>query len=430
MKNILIVTPYFLPSNLASVHRSRIMSKYLNLYGWNPIILTVDYEQYSGNVDLKLKNLIPDNIRVEKVQAVPLKISKKAGLTDVSIRGLNSLIKRASEIVENEKIDLIYVTVLPGYGALVGKYIKKKYNIPFVLDYQDPWVYRKDAPKNVFKKSTIVHWISVFLERSIIKYVDAITAVSDRTLDSLRCRNLLGENIPIGIFPIGIDNDDLLVAKEFGKNYLQVHENSIEIVYLGTITKEMMPSLEIILQAIRKFNFQDTKKKIHFTLIGTSANIEGVDTLGVNELIKEKKLEEFVLHQAGRISYLDSMNTMQHADALFLIGTNEPHYTASKIFPYWISGTSIIGLFHKESEIVNLSNKIGGVKLVTYNDHIKEEGELVEDMYEVLFKLYKKDENFIPEKKYDTFKIYEANMIAQEHAHFFNEVLQKIKEKS
>jgi hypothetical protein len=240
----------------------------------------------------------------------------------------------------------------------------------------------------------------------------------------------LGENIPIRTFPIGIDYDDLSVAKEFGENYLQLHENSIEIVYLGTITKEMMPSLEIILEAIRKFNFQDIKKKIHFTLIGTSANIEGVDTLGINELIKEKDLENFVIHKAGRISYLDSIHTMQYANALFLIGTNEPHYTASKIFPYWISGTSIIGLFHKESEIVNLSNKIGGVKLVTYNDYIKEKGRLVEDVHEALFKLYKKDENLMPEKKYDTFKMYEANMIAQEHANFFNKVLQKIKEKN
>ncbi len=429
MKNVLIVTPYFLPSNLAGVHRARIMSKYLKSYNWNPIILTVDYKQYSGKVDLKLKSLISKNVRVDQVQAIPLNLSKKVGLTDVSIRGLYSLIKRASEMIEHEKIDLIYVTVLPGYGAFVGKYIKKKYNIPFVLDYQDPWVYRKKSPKNIFKKSTIAHWLSVFLERNIIKYVDGITAVSNGTLDSLRRRKLLNENILIEIFPIGIDNDDLSVAKEFGENYLKPIDNAIEIVYLGTITKEMLPSLEILLEAMKTFNSQNVKK-IHLTLIGTSANINGIDILGIDESINEKGLTDFVIHQAGRISYLDSINTMQYADALFLIGTNEPHYTASKIFPYWISGTSIIGIFHKESEIVKLSENIGGVKLVTYHDHLKERKRLIGDVHNVFNKISNEDRDLIPEKNYDAFKRYEANVIAQGHANFFNKVLNQIKVKN
>ena len=49
MKNMLIIYPHWPPSNLAGVHRARLISNFLPDFGWHPIVLTVKeiyYEEY------------------------------------------------------------------------------------------------------------------------------------------------------------------------------------------------------------------------------------------------------------------------------------------------------------------------------------------------------------------------------------------------
>ena len=53
MKNILIITSHFPPSNLTCVHRSRYLSKYLSNHGWNPIIVTTKEKYYSKLIKTK-----------------------------------------------------------------------------------------------------------------------------------------------------------------------------------------------------------------------------------------------------------------------------------------------------------------------------------------------------------------------------------------
>src|SRR5690349_4167976 len=45
-RRVLIVAPHFVPSNLASVHRSRLFALHLREFGWEPIIVTVDHRWY------------------------------------------------------------------------------------------------------------------------------------------------------------------------------------------------------------------------------------------------------------------------------------------------------------------------------------------------------------------------------------------------
>lgn len=430
MKKVLIITPYFLPSNLVSVHRTRILCKHLEKYNWKPIILTVNHHDYNGNLDLKLIKLIPETVQIKTVNAIPLKYTKKIGLTDSSIRGLSNLKRTASNIVEKEKIDLVYVTILPGYTALVGKYISDKFNIPFVLDYQDPWVYKRQFPKNILKKSTISYWLSMILEKFIIKSVSGITSVSDGTLDTLRERNLLRNDVLYHVFPIGIDYEDAAVAENFGKNHLNKDINNINLLYLGTITKEMIPTLEILFESVKNVNISNCNIKINMTLIGTSANEEASDKLGIDIIINKYKLNNYVTHISKRISYLDSLKTMKNADVLFLLGTNQPHYTASKIFPYWISNTNIFGIFHQDSDIVKLSENIGGTKLIVYKDYIFEKESLVKKTSNFLSSLLNKEENIFSTRNKKLFDSFESNNLSKEHALFFEKVLNLYKEKN
>jgi hypothetical protein len=51
MKNILIIYPHWPPSNLAGVHRARLIANFLPEFDWHPIILTVDPDYYEEKPD-------------------------------------------------------------------------------------------------------------------------------------------------------------------------------------------------------------------------------------------------------------------------------------------------------------------------------------------------------------------------------------------
>ena len=69
MKTVLIISSHYLPSNLTATHRVRMFAKHLPMFGWNPIVLTVDEQFYEEKPDSILEQLIPQNQRVVRVSA-------------------------------------------------------------------------------------------------------------------------------------------------------------------------------------------------------------------------------------------------------------------------------------------------------------------------------------------------------------------------
>jgi hypothetical protein len=52
MPNILLISSHYPPSNLTATHRVRLFAKHLPMFGWNPIVLTVDEKIYEEKPDL------------------------------------------------------------------------------------------------------------------------------------------------------------------------------------------------------------------------------------------------------------------------------------------------------------------------------------------------------------------------------------------
>ena len=51
------------------------------------------------------------------------------------------IVRRPSaDLLEHERFDALFITIYPVYPALLGPLLKKRFRVPLVLDYQDPWV--------------------------------------------------------------------------------------------------------------------------------------------------------------------------------------------------------------------------------------------------------------------------------------------------
>jgi hypothetical protein len=69
LRNILIIYPHWPPSNLAGVHRPRLIANNLTPLGWHPIVLTVHEKYYEEKPDSTLTKLVNADVEVIKVKA-------------------------------------------------------------------------------------------------------------------------------------------------------------------------------------------------------------------------------------------------------------------------------------------------------------------------------------------------------------------------
>jgi hypothetical protein len=364
MRRALLISPYFTPSNIACVQRVRLMATRLHEFGWQPIVVTLDSRCYEEANDPESLALLPDCLRVERVPAWPARICRPLGLGDVSLRGQGGMRRKVVELAEHGEADVVFVTVLPGYTSLIGAWAKRKFKLPFVLDYQDPWVSHLSVSHPRFSKAHLANWLARKIEPRVVPMADALTAVSDETLFSLRARELIAADAEVQTIPIGADAEDHQIAARAGRSGIVKQPGVCNLAYVGTITERMLPALRILLLAVKQI--AEGGKRVGVHLIGTSARTNAEDTVGITRMIEEIGVTNIVRLQPRRVPYLDALRTMQDADALLLLGSTDSHYTASKIFPCWLAKRPIVGVFHEASTVNQLARQLGGVRLVTY----------------------------------------------------------------
>lgn len=389
------------------------MSAHLNDFGWRPTIVTVDSRFYEEHCDPALMQLLPSNVDIARVAAWPSSISRKLRIGDISLRAHGTLRRRVGELIKELRPAIVFVTVLPGYSAFVGTWAKRRFGVRFILDYQDPWVNQRPSIRTQSIKSWLACRAAAWLEPKVLPHVDAITTVSEATLESLRARNLITSRLPVEVIPIGADKQDHAIARRSGHTLIDTSTNEFQIAYLGTVTHKMLPALKACLQAFRNAQFR-TSRRLRFHLVGTFEP-------DVQSLVAELGLSNQVRVHPQRISYLDALRTMQDADLLILLGSTDSHYTASKLFPYWLSKKPILGLFHEASTIVSLANELGGVALVLFGERAPPDA-CVDALASTLARLVK-GEIVTPERREEAFEPYSSVGVARRYAAFFDRAI-------
>lgn len=436
----ILISAHFLPSNLAGVQRVRLLASRLREFGWQAVVVTVDARHYEEANDETSFALLPPDLQMERVGAWRARICRPLGFGDVSLRGQWTMRRKVQELVARNKVDLIFATVLPGYTSLVGAWAKRKFRLPFVLDYQDPWVSDWGARHTRFSKAGIAHWLATKLEPRAVAAADALTAVSDRTLDTLRTRNLIKPGLPVETIPIGADVNDHAVAARVGRSHIEGRAGSplpadgahgvtrptreFHLAYIGTIIEGMLPSVRTLFRATRALQDESPERRVQIHFIGTSAQPEGRDALGLERIASESGVGGIFHLEPRRIGYLDALRTMQDADVLLLLGSQDAHYTASKIFPCWLSGKPVLALFHAASTVNELARELGGVRAVTYNESVRAESKLKE-VQAVLRDLLERGPTAVPPRNEPAFEPFSARGVARQYAALFDRVVER-----
>lgn len=431
MKRVLIIGADFSPSSLPPATRIRFFARHLPQFGWEPTVLTTSADYYESAVDLENEKLLPADLRIVRTPALPVALMRKVGIGDIGMRTLAHHWRALSRLHQEKQIDLIFIPVPPSVPMVLGRLANLRFGIPYVVDYIDPWVSeyywtlpRKQRPR----KWLMTYALSRCLEPFALRRARHITGVSQGTTDQVVKRYGWLTAADATEIPYGAEAGDFEYLRQHPRKnpIFDLRDGKLHVCYVGAYVESMEKTLRALFAAFRQGLTREPqvfgRAVLHF--IGTTYATNGSDPFRVTAIARDCQVEEWISEHPQRVPYLDSLQIMLDAQALILLGSAQPHYTASKVFPYVLAERPLLTVFHEDSSIVTILNEVAAGRLVTFTDAQNSEvlaNQISLHLEEMLTEVI--NEDWCPQTRWEAFEPYTTRMLAGRLAQAFDKAI-------
>jgi hypothetical protein len=371
MRTVLIVSPHFPPSTLAGVHRARHLAKHLPAHGWRPIVVRAHERHYSEPGDPALAALVPEKLEQARTGALPTALCRLVGVGDIGLRALPYLRHAIARLIATERPAAVLITGSPFYPMLLARRIARQFHIPVVLDFQDPWVSAHGAARRPGSKGWAAHRIAVALEPQAVRHAGFITAVSDLQNDEMAARYPWLDRRRMAAIPIGGDPEDFAALRAAPvASEVRLDPAFVNFSYVGTFLPRAGPLVEQLFAALAQLRREtpDLAARLRLHFVGTSNQPDGAGGARVLPYARAAGVADLVSEVPRRLPYLEALSLIAGSNSLLLIGSDEPHYTASKIYPALLSGRPYLSLFHALSSAHAILSSAKGGRAIAFSD--------------------------------------------------------------
>ncbi len=327
---VLIIAYSYPPTNSIGTRRPEKFSKYLPIYGYEPIVIT---SQDSG---LRFSN---DN--VYRFADWGFEIQNKKNVKSFFFRGIRKILfklgilwgqnyfwylevlKKIDPVIEYHQPVIMWATYPPVEGLMIGVKISKRFGIPLVVDFRDGMVY-----EHTIREPFLVKWRNRITEAYVIKNATNIISVTDALTQYFR--NAYPNTSALTISN-GFDKDDWKLDVN-GKL-----DDKINIVYTGRFTGSSFDrSILPLLKAIDLLNMNE-KDKLKFHLVGKLEDKE-------IQILKHPKYNK-LFNIVGFVNWEDSLRYQLLSDVLLLVtGAGKKSVATGKLFEYMAARKPIFAL--------------------------------------------------------------------------------------
>jgi glycosyltransferase involved in cell wall biosynthesis len=387
MKNVLFITYYFPPAGGPGVQRVSKHVKYLQEFGYTPIVLTASPEDYSGRSELgmvtdeSLRADIPEGTEVYRIPSrQPFRLFRLLHklrfeylrelffIPDSAITWIIPVLRRARRIAREQRIDLIYTSVKPHSVAIIGWLLKRILKKPWIIDFRDPWTQYFLA-----RFPTKAHYrIEQLLERFLLRRADHVITITPTARKNLMtwCKFLKEDQLSYitnGFDPEDFNRHSKILKKDgdpFTLAYsgvfcgtpettLDKRRSTIERLWRGLRTSlsyaprgfdHLTHSPKFLLDAIRELLLErpELKGRIQLVHVGPydEANERYVQDLGIREVIDAR----------GYVPHSEAVGTLERSDALFFCLADSPLHAdrndcvPQKVYEYLGSRQPVLAL--------------------------------------------------------------------------------------
>ena len=319
MKKVLIITYYWPPSGGGGVMRWLKMSKYLPDLGWQPIVHTPSNPDASvtdnslvGEIHPLVKEIKtpiwePYNVYRKLTGAKKTEKFKAGHISEASsgnwksklsvfIRGnllipdprkfwIKPSIKFLSKYLNENPVDLIISTGPPHSMHLIALGLKKKFDIPWIADFRDPW-----TDIDFYSKLRLTNWADnkhKKLERKVLQQADHVVTVSPGCAADLDKHG----NKKTVVITNGYDPEDF-------NDLPEKLDTSFTISHFGTFNQDRNPSsLWIALKQLGE-KLPEFKEKLKIQLIGQT-DTQVINAIKANGLENNLVVSDHLPHKEG-----------------------------------------------------------------------------------------------------------------------------------
>jgi len=428
-RRVAIIGADFVPSSLPPALRIKFFATHLREFGWEPVVVTTDPRYYENRVDPENAGLLPEGLQVIRTAAWPAPLTRKFGLGDLGMRSLWHHWKMLKTLCREQRVDLIFIPVPPYVPMVLGRLAHRRLGIPYVVDYIDPWgtPYYWQLPRSQRPpKWAMAAAMARVLEPFALRHVGHVVGVSKGTTDFV-----------VGKYPWLRESDatEIPYGGEPGDwEYIRGHARANRIFdpsdglrhmsYVGRGGADMVPALRAVFAAVKKGLQENPEifRRLRLHFVGTAYGPDGRGREQVLPVAREAGIDAVVEEHPERVAYLDAMQVLSDSHALLVVGSEQPHYTASKIFPYILAAKPLLAVFHRDSSVVSILNQTEAGIPVTFSEQDRLPGK-VEEIAARLRQLLLLPAGFRPSTRWAAFERYTTRAMTARLAQVFDKVL-------
>ena len=423
MHKVLVIAYYFPPMGLSGVQRTLKFIKYLKNFGWEPTVITTGKVAYFAHDDSLQKELNDTGVRVIRVAGSdPNSVLSKKGTIKLPSEFIRNTFNKLSqiffipdnkkswskkalektiELLSSEHFDCVFITGPPFSQFDVFSSLKKRINIPIVLDYRDLWFesyfafYPTPFHKRIHKKK----------EYKALKTADLIIVTNRKLKEKLLNTFQFLTFNDVVIIPHGYDIQDFNTIETQPKPH-----NKMVLMYSGIFMVYSTP--KFFLKAFKQLSIERTdiasNIELHFVGFLREEN---------KKLIQKLNLQNFVKDH-GYVNHLESISKLKSADVLwFMVGRrkNIEAILPGKVYEYIGSKKPIVACVPEGAAKISATEY--KASFITEPDNIEQIKNTLVEVYQ----LYKEGNLPVPDEKF--VEGFRRDLLAEQLAKQLNKVL-------
>jgi glycosyltransferase involved in cell wall biosynthesis len=347
---------------------------FMSACGWEPLVLKIDPEEQAGIKDPLLAATISPNLLVWQAGCIPLALTRWAGLRNAGLRSFFHIAALGSRIIETEQPDVVFFSTTTFPLFVLGTYWLRKHGCPYILDFQDPWVsdyLMTEGRIGQRFKRWVTHCMAKVMEPLAVRAADQIVCVSPAYPDMIRRRYPDVASSRFSVLPFGAAESDFEVVDrpEVRQSVFVPGDGYRHWVYIGRGGPDMAFSLRSFFSALCRARDAASESvrnlRVHF--VGTSYAPGAETSKSVEPIANECGVGDLVSEQTERIPYYEALQCLRDADALIVPGSDDPGYTASKLYPYILAKKPLLAIFHEKSSVVQILAATQAGTVVTFS---------------------------------------------------------------
>ncbi|MFL5240826.1 MAG: glycosyltransferase [Gemmataceae bacterium] len=330
---------------------------HLGEFGWDAHVLAVAAEDVEGFQDPDLVATLPADVPVTRVRAIPPQFTRKLGFGSLGLRSYWALKRAGTRLLQKKRFDLVYFSTTIFRAMSLGPLWKRRLGIPYVVDLQDPWVndyYARsgDRPPGGRLKHGFAQWSARRAEPKALRAAAHIVTVSPAYPEMLRRHYPDLPESRFTVLPFGASerDRDLVKSRQFTHRIFDPADGRRHWTYLGRGGSDMVRSLRALFLALRQLRRdvpEVNRLRLHF--VGTNYATGSNSQKTIEPIAQDMGLGDLVTEEPARIPYLQGLALLRSSDVSLIISSDDPGYSASKVYPCILAERPVLALVHKQS---------------------------------------------------------------------------------